>query len=55
MAHFYTYMDPAEIEAQFRKDDEDDNGKQRKHNVEMAEKDSGKRLDGDDEGKQTKM
>ena len=23
MAHFYTYMDPAEIEAQFRKKDDD--------------------------------
>lgn len=55
MAHFYTYMDPAEIEAQFRKkdgdDDEDKNAKLQKLEVEMMKKVDDK----DNKGKQTKL
>uniref|UniRef100_A0AAQ5Z7A5 Solute carrier family 15 member 1a n=1 Tax=Amphiprion ocellaris TaxID=80972 RepID=A0AAQ5Z7A5_AMPOC len=41
MAHFYTYMDPAEIEAQFKKkgdDDEDDKSKRQRPEVEMVKR-----------------
>uniref|UniRef100_A0A3P8UB13 Solute carrier family 15 member 1 n=1 Tax=Amphiprion percula TaxID=161767 RepID=A0A3P8UB13_AMPPE len=41
MAHFYTYMDPAEIEAQFKKkgdDDEDDKSKRQRAEVEMVKR-----------------
>lgn len=55
MAYFYTYMDPAEIEAQFRKkdgdDDEDKNAKLQKLEVEMMKKGGYK----DNKGKQTKI
>ncbi|XP_072253772.1 solute carrier family 15 member 1 [Leuresthes tenuis] len=53
MAHFYTYIDPAVIEAQFMKaDDEDDKSKQEKAEVEMVKRDS---VSSDDESKQTKI
>uniref|UniRef100_A0A8C4F6K7 Solute carrier family 15 member 1a n=1 Tax=Dicentrarchus labrax TaxID=13489 RepID=A0A8C4F6K7_DICLA len=59
MAYFYTYIDPAEIEAQFKKklnaDDEDDKSKLQKTEVEMVRKDSNKSHDEDDPAKQTKM
>lgn len=58
MAHFYTYIDPAEIEAQFKKvsdDDEDDKSRLRRTEIEMVKKDSIKRRGGDDPAKQTKM
>ncbi|TKS67168.1 Solute carrier family 15 member 1 [Collichthys lucidus] len=61
MAYFYTYIDPSEIEAQFRKklDDDDDHKKQQKMGVEMDRKDSDKdSSSSDDEAdpdKQTKM
>ncbi|KAK2839832.1 hypothetical protein Q5P01_013572 [Channa striata] len=58
MAYFYTYIDPAEIEAQFKKDNEDDEdnkSKLRKLEVEMVKKDSLKNQDEDDEGKMSKM
>lgn len=42
MAHFYTYIDPAEIEAQFNKeesdDDEDDKGRLQRMELEMNKK-----------------
>lgn len=54
MAYFYTYIDPTEIEAQFKKkvddDDEDDKKKPQKTGVEMVKRD-----DEDDKGKETKM
>ncbi|XP_069009993.1 solute carrier family 15 member 1 [Embiotoca jacksoni] len=59
MAHFYTYIDPAEIEAQFRKkvDDYDDEDDKRK--VNMVKRNSVKNPydndDNDDEAKHTKM
>lgn len=55
MAYFYTYIDPAEIEAQFKtdnKDDEDDKSKLKSLEVEMTKKDS---IKSHNEGKQTKM
>jgi len=53
MAYFYTYIDPAEIEAQFMKaDDEDDKSKQEKAEVEMVKRDS---VSSDDESKQTRI
>uniref|UniRef100_A0A3Q1ITG9 Solute carrier family 15 member 1a n=1 Tax=Anabas testudineus TaxID=64144 RepID=A0A3Q1ITG9_ANATE len=55
MAYFYTYIDPAEIEAQFKKDnedDEDDQSKLQKQEVEMTKKDS---IESHREGKQTRM
>ncbi|XP_053184512.1 solute carrier family 15 member 1 [Scomber japonicus] len=62
MAYTYTYMDPAEIEAQFTKkvhddddDDEDDKSKLKKTEIEMVKKDSIKSHDEDDPDKQTKM
>ncbi|XP_070770371.1 solute carrier family 15 member 1 [Enoplosus armatus] len=59
MAHFYTYIDPTEIEAQFKtkvnEDDEDDKSQLRKTEVEMVKKDSIKCNDEDDAAKQTKM
>ncbi|XP_040913036.1 solute carrier family 15 member 1 [Toxotes jaculatrix] len=59
MAYFYTYIDPAEIEAQFRNnvngDDEDDKSKLQKAEMEMFKKDSINCHDEDDNSKQTKM
>uniref|UniRef100_A0A8C3G7N8 Solute carrier family 15 member 1 n=2 Tax=Cyclopterus lumpus TaxID=8103 RepID=A0A8C3G7N8_CYCLU len=62
MAHFYTYMDPAEIEAQFTKkddeDDEDDKSQLQKEQLEMVKKDSIKSHedeDEDDTAKQSRM
>lgn len=58
MAYFYTYIDPSEIEAQFRKkiDDNDDHKKQ-KMGVEMDSKDSDKDSSDDevDPDKQSKL
>ncbi|KAM6978568.1 solute carrier family 15 member 1 [Tautogolabrus adspersus] len=59
MAYFYTYIDPTEIEAQFKKrDDEDEkdfkNPKQELE-VEMNKKDWTKSRDGDEKVVQTKM
>uniref|UniRef100_A0A3Q3XPB1 Uncharacterized protein n=1 Tax=Mola mola TaxID=94237 RepID=A0A3Q3XPB1_MOLML len=58
MAHFYTYIDPAEIEAQFKKklddDDDDDDEDNRRTKVEMVKKASIERHI-DDSVKQTKM
>ncbi|XP_070693731.1 solute carrier family 15 member 1 [Pempheris klunzingeri] len=46
MAYFYTYIDPTEIEAQFRKkdneDDEDDKSQPQKMEIEMVRKDAAK-------------
>ncbi|KAM7407392.1 hypothetical protein PAMA_003222 [Pampus argenteus] len=59
MAHFYTYIDPSEIEAQFKKndrdDDEDDKTELQKTEVEMVKKDLAKSHDEDDADKQTRM
>ncbi|XP_037345392.2 solute carrier family 15 member 1 [Pungitius pungitius] len=53
MAHFYTYIDPAEIEAQFNKKEDEDDKRQK---LEMAKKDSIKSYkDEDDADKRTKM
>lgn len=56
MAYFYTYIDPAEIEAQFKieddEDDENNKGKQQKLEVEMSKKDS---IENHREDKQTKL
>ncbi|KAM6985059.1 solute carrier family 15 member 1 [Aplochiton taeniatus] len=55
MAHFYTYMDPAEIEAQFaKKDDEDDTPKKDKPELMMENKHSIQHQT-DQQAKQTKM
>ncbi|XP_034042020.1 solute carrier family 15 member 1 [Thalassophryne amazonica] len=55
MAYFYTYIDPTEIEAQFRKktDDDDKHKNTQKAGVEMKKKDSWQDRDEDDRGKQT--
>ncbi|XP_010771863.1 solute carrier family 15 member 1 [Notothenia coriiceps] len=59
MAHFYTYIDPTEIEAQFTKkvdEDDDDDKSLKKAEIEMVWKDSNKSdKDEDDPGKHTKM
>lgn len=64
MAYFYTYTDPTEIEAQFRKkndkDDEDDKNQHEKAEFEMVKKDPFKSHDDEDEyehdkTKQTQM
>ncbi|KAF3694834.1 Solute carrier family 15 member 1 [Channa argus] len=58
MAYFYTYIDPAEVEAQFKKDNEDDEHNKselQKLEVEMVKKVSIKNQDEDDEGKKTKI
>lgn len=60
MAYTYTYMDPAEIEAQFTKkvhddDDDEDDKSLKKTEIEMVKKDSIKSHDEDDPDKQTKM
>uniref|UniRef100_A0A4W6G6S2 Solute carrier family 15 member 1 n=1 Tax=Lates calcarifer TaxID=8187 RepID=A0A4W6G6S2_LATCA len=59
MAYFYTYIDPTEIEAQFKKkineDDEDDKSKPGKAEVEMVKRDSIKCHDEYDKATQTKM
>ncbi|XP_044073862.1 solute carrier family 15 member 1 [Siniperca chuatsi] len=56
MAYFYTYIDPTEIEAQFKtkvnEDDEDDKSQLRKTEIEMVKKDSVKCHD---EAKEAKM
>ncbi|TNN43608.1 Solute carrier family 15 member 1 [Liparis tanakae] len=58
MAHFYTYMDPAEIEAQFTKkvdeDDEEDKHQLQKEQLEMVKKHSTDE-DEDDTAKRTRM
>nr|XP_046259451.1 solute carrier family 15 member 1 [Scatophagus argus] len=52
MAYFYTYIDPAEIEAQFKKktddDDEDDKSQIQKSEIEMMKKNSVKSHNEDD-------
>ncbi|XP_061579448.1 solute carrier family 15 member 1 [Cololabis saira] len=53
MAHFYTYIDPAEIEAQFRKKD-DDKDENQYQNVEMTKRDS-VGSDDNEESSKTKM
>lgn len=56
MAYFYTYIDPSEIEVQFRKkvdDDEDDKDKRQKAEIEMVRRDSAESYD--DNYKQSKM
>ncbi len=59
MAYFYTYIDPAEIEAQFKtkvhEDDEDEKKQLQKAEIEMVKKSSIKSHDEDDAVKQTKM
>ncbi|XP_031152860.1 solute carrier family 15 member 1 [Sander lucioperca] len=59
MAYFYTYINPAEIEAQFKQkfdEDDDDKSQLQKEEVEMVKKDSIKsHKDEDDTAKQTKM
>ncbi|XP_056144979.1 solute carrier family 15 member 1 [Lampris incognitus] len=53
MAYFYTYIDPAEVEAQYRKEDEkSDSGEADKKDLEMEKTNSVKLRD---EAKQTKM
>lgn len=55
MAYFYTYMDPAEIEAQFKKnvdDDKDDGAMKQKMNF---TRDSVESDDEKDENKQTQL
>lgn len=56
MAYFYTYIDPSEIEAQFRKklDDDDDHKKQQDSDKD-SDKDSSSSDDEADPDKQTKM
>ncbi|KAM9851243.1 solute carrier family 15 member 1-like [Aulostomus maculatus] len=58
MAYFYTYIDPAEIEAQFKKDagevDDDDDDK-KKPAIEMVKKDPVKCDEENNAAKQTKM
>ncbi|KAM4557783.1 solute carrier family 15 member 1 [Odontesthes bonariensis] len=54
MAYFYTYIDPAAIEAQFKKaddEDEDDKSKQKRAEVEMVKRDSVSSDDDDDKTK----
>lgn len=59
MAYFYTYIDPAEIEAQFKKkegddgDDEDTKGKLHKLEAEVLRRDSVSSDDQDQKSKQT--
>ncbi|XP_034549542.1 solute carrier family 15 member 1 [Notolabrus celidotus] len=58
MAYFYTYIDPTEIEAQFKKEDDKDkkhDKSQKKTEVEMVKKDSFKSQDGDNKAVQTKL
>ncbi|XP_074550816.1 solute carrier family 15 member 1 [Halichoeres trimaculatus] len=58
MAYFYTYIDPAEIEAQFKKKDDEDEKKGKglqNPEVEMVRKGSYKSREEDDKGAQTKM
>lgn len=60
MAYFYTYIDPTEIEAQFKKnvnaDDGDDKLKMQKMSKrDSASSDSSDDDDNDDKRKQTKM
>jgi len=54
MAYFYTYNDPASIEEEFNKKDEDDEDKPKREEIEMVKKDSTEHHK-DNEGKQTKM
>uniref|UniRef100_A0A8C7MN06 Solute carrier family 15 member 1 n=1 Tax=Oncorhynchus kisutch TaxID=8019 RepID=A0A8C7MN06_ONCKI len=53
MAYFYTYMDPAEIEAQFR--DKDGTEESDKEELQMQKKDFVDHHNDDDEAKQSKM
>lgn len=55
MAYFYTYLDPAAIEAQFKKkdDEEDDKSELGKREIEMVKK--GSFRDNDQEDKATNM
>uniref|UniRef100_A0A8C7SQ57 Solute carrier family 15 member 1 n=1 Tax=Oncorhynchus mykiss TaxID=8022 RepID=A0A8C7SQ57_ONCMY len=53
MAYFYTYMDPAEIEAQFR--DKDGTEESDKEELQMQKKDFVDHHNEDDEAKQSKM
>uniref|UniRef100_A0A8D3AZL8 Solute carrier family 15 member 1a n=2 Tax=Scophthalmus maximus TaxID=52904 RepID=A0A8D3AZL8_SCOMX len=60
MAYFYTYIDPTEIEAQFKKsvneDDEDDKSKKlQKTEVELVKRDSINSHGEEDKARQTKM
>lgn len=59
MAHFYTYIDPAEIEAQFIKkagdDDEDEKRQLQKAEFMMDKKQPTESWDEKDKGKKTKM
>ncbi|XP_041857835.1 solute carrier family 15 member 1 [Melanotaenia boesemani] len=59
MAYFYTYIDPAEIEAKFRKDvnddDNDDKSKLQNKEVEMVRRSSDSSSDDDNKSKQTKI
>ncbi|XP_067109443.1 solute carrier family 15 member 1 [Osmerus mordax] len=52
MAYFYTYIDPAEIEAQFK--DKDEKGEQKNEELQMEKKDSVEHQE-EDRSKQTKM
>lgn len=53
MAYFYTYIDPAEIEAQIRREQGLEPEEKKKETLEMEEKD--KDQNNEQEGKQTKM
>lgn len=59
MAYFYTYIDPTEIEAQFKQkvDDEDDDDKRKRQltDIEMVKRASFGSHDGDNKALQTKM
>uniref|UniRef100_A0A672IGR8 Solute carrier family 15 member 1 n=1 Tax=Salarias fasciatus TaxID=181472 RepID=A0A672IGR8_SALFA len=58
MAYFYTYIDPREIEAQFKKstdDDSDDESRQYKKGLEMASKNYKSDYGDHKDGRETKM
>ncbi|XP_041662318.1 solute carrier family 15 member 1 [Cheilinus undulatus] len=59
MAYFYTYIDPTEIEAQFKKkgdeDEKDDKSEQKKLEAEMTRRGSIQSQDRDEKAAQTKM
>lgn len=59
MAYFYTYMDPAEIEAQFKDklmDDEEDEGRRKeKPELEMVKREPVEWDNEYDTGRQTRM
>lgn len=54
MAHFYTYIDPKEIEAQFQKKDDEDN-KDFKDQYEKPEPEMVKKLSNERHDKETKL